>query len=123
MRSYAPVPPPQRAWPLGAVPQTEFDAVAVLPPTGYQPDRLIRSLAPAFGRPSLNIEGFHIFTFNELERTEAWRQGLMARLAALTPRMAEQSLTTSDQLLGDLRLDHQRILRSFGQNGECFGAR
>jgi methylenetetrahydrofolate reductase (NADPH) len=56
-------------------------------PGGYQPDRLIRRLAPALSQPSLNIEGFHLFTFNEIERTEAWRQDLLQRLAGGdTPR-------------------------------------
>ncbi len=78
-------------------------------PRGYQPGRLVRDLAPALSRPSLNIEGFHIFTFNELERTEAWRQDLMSRLAGATNRVSEQSPTTSKQLVAGLRLEDQRV--------------
>jgi methylenetetrahydrofolate reductase (NADPH) len=78
-------------------------------PEGYRPDRLIRSLAPALSQPSLNIEGFHLFTFNELERTESWRQDVMARLAGVTHRGSQQSLTTSDELVEDVRLEDQPV--------------
>jgi methylenetetrahydrofolate reductase (NADPH) len=50
-------------------------------PHGYQPDRLIERLAPALGRPENNLQGFHLFTFNEVARTEAWRQEWLARLS------------------------------------------
>jgi methylenetetrahydrofolate reductase (NADPH) len=55
-------------------------------PGGYQPDRLLQRLAPALGRPEHNLQGFHLFTFNELARTEAWRQAWLRRLAAADPR-------------------------------------
>jgi methylenetetrahydrofolate reductase (NADPH) len=50
-------------------------------PHGYRPDRLIERLAPALGRPDNNLQGFHLFTFNEVARTEAWRQEWLARLS------------------------------------------
>jgi methylenetetrahydrofolate reductase (NADPH) len=50
-------------------------------PHGYQPDRLIERLGPALGRPENNLQGFHLFTFNEVARTEAWRQEWLARLS------------------------------------------
>jgi methylenetetrahydrofolate reductase (NADPH) len=50
-------------------------------PGGYSPNRLIERLTPAFGRPDNTIQGFHIFTFNELEQTEAWRREWLARLS------------------------------------------
>jgi methylenetetrahydrofolate reductase (NADPH) len=50
-------------------------------PHGYRPDRLVERLAPALGRPGNNLRGFHLFTFNEVARTEAWRQGWLARLS------------------------------------------
>jgi methylenetetrahydrofolate reductase (NADPH) len=50
-------------------------------PGGYSPDRLIERLATSMGRPGTNLHGFHVFTFNELETTEAWRQGWLARLS------------------------------------------
>jgi methylenetetrahydrofolate reductase (NADPH) len=50
-------------------------------PHGYRPDRLVERLTPALGRPDTNLQSFHLFTFNELARTEAWRQEWLARLA------------------------------------------
>jgi methylenetetrahydrofolate reductase (NADPH) len=55
-------------------------------PHGYQPDRLIERLAPALGHPEQNLQGFHLFTFNEVARTEAWRQEWLARLSDTVPR-------------------------------------
>ena len=45
-----------------------------LRPGGFSPDRLIKGLAPALADPEQKIAGFHIFTFNDLADTEAWRQ-------------------------------------------------
>jgi len=50
-------------------------------PHGYRPDRLVERLAPTLGRPENNLQGFHLFTFNEVARTEAWRQEWLARLS------------------------------------------
>ncbi|MUL78997.1 methylenetetrahydrofolate reductase [Mycolicibacterium sp. CBMA 226] len=47
-------------------------------PGGYSPDRLVGRLAPEIGLPGTGIAGFHVFTFNELAKTEAWRQRLLA---------------------------------------------
>ena len=43
----------------------------------FSPDPLMRELEPLFKDPAANIAGLHVFTFNELERTERWRQRLM----------------------------------------------
>ncbi len=48
-------------------------------PGGYSPTRLARQLGAAVPKVSTNIRGLHIFTFNELRRTEAWRQELLTR--------------------------------------------
>ncbi|RFU21937.1 methylenetetrahydrofolate reductase [Geodermatophilus marinus] len=50
-------------------------------PHGYRPDRLVDGLAPTLGRPEHRVQGFHFFTFNEVARTEAWRQEWLARLS------------------------------------------
>jgi methylenetetrahydrofolate reductase (NADPH) len=50
-------------------------------PHGYRPDRLVERLAPDLGRPEQNLQGFHLFTFNEVARTEAWRQEWLDRLS------------------------------------------
>lgn len=50
-------------------------------PGGYRPDRLLGRLAPEFAQPGAALAGLHVFTFNELATTEAWRQRWLARLA------------------------------------------
>jgi methylenetetrahydrofolate reductase (NADPH) len=40
----------------------------------FSPDPLLRELQPLLDDPAANIAGLHVFTFNELERTERWRQ-------------------------------------------------
>lgn len=49
-------------------------------PGGYSPNRLVERLADSTAHPGSTLAGFHIFTFNELERTEAWRQAWLSRL-------------------------------------------
>ena len=49
-----------------------------LRPGGFSPDRLIKGLQPVLGGPEEKVGGFHIFTFNELAETEAWRQRKLA---------------------------------------------
>ncbi|MCO1656109.1 methylenetetrahydrofolate reductase [Pseudonocardia humida] len=51
-------------------------------PGGYNPKRLVEALAPQLGGADHGIEGFHVFTFNELEKTEAWRRDRIARLSS-----------------------------------------
>ncbi|CAA9451832.1 MAG: 5,10-methylenetetrahydrofolate reductase [uncultured Rubrobacteraceae bacterium] len=53
--------------------------VKLLLPGGYSPDRLIEGLKPGFADPNPNIQGLHIYTFNELEQTEAWRRKMLQR--------------------------------------------
>jgi methylenetetrahydrofolate reductase (NADPH) len=48
-------------------------------PGAYQPERLLSRLGPTLADPASLIEGLHIFTFNQVERTEAWRQRLLAQ--------------------------------------------
>jgi methylenetetrahydrofolate reductase (NADPH) len=49
-------------------------------PGGYRPDRHVQALAPRFGEPGHALAGFHFFTFNEVARTEEWRQAWLQRL-------------------------------------------
>jgi len=53
-----------------------------LVPGAYDPTRLLRGLAGAGDSANSPIHGLHIFTFNELEGAEAWRQRLLARCGA-----------------------------------------
>jgi methylenetetrahydrofolate reductase (NADPH) len=43
----------------------------------FDPDSLVRGLAETLGEQRPNVGGFHIFTFNELEGTERWRQSAL----------------------------------------------
>jgi methylenetetrahydrofolate reductase (NADPH) len=43
----------------------------------FSPEPLMRRLEPLRKDPAANVAGLHVFTFNELESTERWRQGLM----------------------------------------------
>lgn len=47
-------------------------------PSGYRPDKLLRGLSQKLGDADTRISGLHIYTFNELEKAEAWRQELLA---------------------------------------------
>jgi methylenetetrahydrofolate reductase (NADH) len=46
----------------------------------FRPDPLLRGLAQTLADPAANVGGFHMYTFNEVERTERWRRALLARL-------------------------------------------
>lgn len=45
----------------------------------YTPDRLLEGLAPYHDDPEYDIRGLHIYTFNEVPDTEAWRHELLGR--------------------------------------------
>jgi methylenetetrahydrofolate reductase (NADPH) len=47
--------------------------------SGYTPDELVAGLAPVMTDPAAGVRGWHLFTFNEVEKTEAWRRELLAR--------------------------------------------
>ncbi|GAA1859436.1 methylenetetrahydrofolate reductase [Brevibacterium marinum] len=46
-------------------------------PSGYTPTKLIRGLVQDLSKSDTMITGLHIFTFNDLARTEAWRRDLI----------------------------------------------
>jgi methylenetetrahydrofolate reductase (NADPH) len=46
----------------------------------FKPDRLVRELTPIATDPTARVAGFHLYTFNEVARTERWRLGLLDRL-------------------------------------------
>lgn len=52
--------------------------------TGYTPDDLITSLAPIVTDDAGAVAGWHLFTFNDVEKTEQWRQSLLATLQGAT---------------------------------------
>ena len=45
----------------------------------YQPDDLLAGLEPYLDDPEMNIPGFHMFSFNDVERTERWRTESLAK--------------------------------------------
>jgi methylenetetrahydrofolate reductase (NADPH) len=48
----------------------------------FKPDRLIRDLGPTVADPAAKVAGFHVYTFNEVGRTERWRRRMLERLAS-----------------------------------------
>jgi methylenetetrahydrofolate reductase (NADPH) len=48
----------------------------------FKPDPLLRDLAPTVADPAANVAGFHLYTFNEVARTERWRREALERLGA-----------------------------------------
>lgn len=46
-------------------------------PGGYRPDRLLDRTASTLANPASVVEGLHVFTFNQLAATEAWRRSLL----------------------------------------------
>jgi methylenetetrahydrofolate reductase (NADPH) len=51
-------------------------------PGGYSPNRLVLGLRSALADPESNFAGFHIYTFNDVEKTEAWRREMLKRVEA-----------------------------------------
>jgi methylenetetrahydrofolate reductase (NADPH) len=48
----------------------------------FKPDPLLKGLAPTLADPAANVGGFHLYTFNEVARTERWRRQALERLDA-----------------------------------------
>ncbi|TYL52163.1 5,10-methylenetetrahydrofolate reductase [Nocardioides sp. BGMRC 2183] len=50
-------------------------------PGGFTGERFLADCAPAFSAPEAGVEGLHVFTFNQIAETEAWRRELLERLS------------------------------------------
>jgi methylenetetrahydrofolate reductase (NADPH) len=48
----------------------------------FKPSGLLRDLTPVVTDPDANVAGFHLYTFNEVARTERWRRTTIERLQA-----------------------------------------
>jgi len=48
-------------------------------PGGFTGERLLEQCAPALAAPGALVEGIHVFTFNQIAETEAWRRDLIER--------------------------------------------
>jgi methylenetetrahydrofolate reductase (NADPH) len=53
-----------------------------LQPGGYSPEHFVTGLLPDLARSEGKVAGLHVFTFNEIEPTERWRQETLAQLLA-----------------------------------------
>ncbi|WP_340537004.1 methylenetetrahydrofolate reductase [Nocardioides sp. GXZ039] len=49
-------------------------------PGGFTGESFLEKCAPALGEPGALVEGLHVFTFNQIAETEAWRTDLLTRL-------------------------------------------
>jgi methylenetetrahydrofolate reductase (NADPH) len=49
-------------------------------PGGFTGERFIRQCAAVLNHPSAAVAGLHVFTFNQIAETEAWRSALVGRL-------------------------------------------
>lgn len=49
-------------------------------PGGFTGESFLEKCAPTLAEPTALVEGLHVFTFNQIAETEAWRQDLLARL-------------------------------------------
>jgi methylenetetrahydrofolate reductase (NADPH) len=43
----------------------------------YKPTGFVEGIAPLLADPDANVTGFHLYTFNAVEATEAWRQSML----------------------------------------------
>jgi methylenetetrahydrofolate reductase (NADH) len=46
-------------------------------PGGYSPEKFLQKSVRYLGDPELGVTGLHLFTFNQVAETEAWRQSLL----------------------------------------------
>ncbi len=51
-------------------------------PGGFTGERFLEQCAPALGKPGALVEGLHVFTFNQIAETEAWRTSMIERLSS-----------------------------------------
>jgi methylenetetrahydrofolate reductase (NADPH) len=49
-------------------------------PGGFTGERFLEKCGPTLAEPGSLVEGLHVFTFNQIAETEAWRQDLLGRL-------------------------------------------
>ena len=56
------------------------DVRAARGPGGFTGERFLEKCAPELAERSALVEGLHVFTFNQIAETEAWRQELLDRL-------------------------------------------
>jgi methylenetetrahydrofolate reductase (NADPH) len=60
----------------------------MLMPGGYSPDALVENVS--LGEAERNVRGFHVYTFNEVEKTERWRRAALKRISEQTGASREE---------------------------------
>ena len=55
-------------------------------PGGFTGESFLEKCAPALGEDGALVEGLHVFTFNQIAETEAWRTDMLARLRGISGR-------------------------------------
>ena len=50
-------------------------------PGGFTGEKFLDQVAPAVTPPTALVEGLHVFTFNQIAETEAWRTSMIERLS------------------------------------------
>ena len=48
----------------------------------FKPDPLVAALGPLYADPAAEIAGFHLYTFNEVGRTERWRRRMLEKVGS-----------------------------------------
>ena len=61
-------------------------------PGGYSPDRIVSGLGPHLGSPDNHLDGFHVFSFNDLESTIAGNSALFSTCPEAIAQVAPPSL-------------------------------
>jgi methylenetetrahydrofolate reductase (NADPH) len=51
-------------------------------PGGFTGERFLEQVAPSLAAPEMLVEGLHVFTFNQIAATAAWRRDLLEQLSA-----------------------------------------
>ncbi len=64
---------------------------------GYSPNRLVENLTPTITDTRNGVAGFHIYTFNELAKTEKWRLETLERLGGEAGAGKTRAETTTNQ--------------------------
>ncbi len=50
-------------------------------PGGFTGERFLEQVAPSLSAPEMLVEGLHVFTFNQIAATAAWRRDLLEQLS------------------------------------------
>ncbi len=52
-------------------------------PGGFTGERFLEQCAPVLARPGAHVTGLHVYTFNQVAETEAWRRAYLDRLVSV----------------------------------------